>query len=448
MLPGSTLSDILDESASSFNYRKSFHSKIFFFSDIKRRLISSGFIHHIQSSFVFSSLVDKPDVGPNILESVLMSYLLVVNQQAYIPSKQAASLTVQQETNRSDILKTLNMLLDTFEPYFIWEFLTKNFDSIVTEQRDQFFITAGATIEQLCGVIQMLLDIASLESSTDIQSEHLPEMLYRLIKTMNNNIGKFSADQLTLCMEVLLKILKKVVPTDTTHRLSIFRRSTSDDILSLSEQKNDTESLFTDTISDSSTEDDEEEISEHVLNEQHEFTETTVQSMNNGEEKSDQDVRRLLRQMVRKVEKHLIRQSSNENRKVLDEPRPKLITKTMLQSMNHLEKSITLYKIFFHRFITTFLIDTSKTSLNEKFLNIYSLTQKKTNENILALFNRYQQQIDFQIKLQDQVDHYKRAFDDCCKLLIEFCCFPRQANLANQTALSKGEFKSRCVKYS
>ena len=45
---------------------------------------------------------------------------------------------------------------------------------------------------------------------------------------MNLNINRFQADQITLCIHILLKILKKVVPTDT-RRLSLFRRSTSDD---------------------------------------------------------------------------------------------------------------------------------------------------------------------------------------------------------------------------
>ena len=188
-----------------------------------------------------------------------MSYLLIVYQQVYLPTKQVPSINTQQDNTPSETLKTLNILLDTFEPYFIWEFLTKNFDIIITEQHDQLAITAGATSEQLCGIINMLLDIASLDSSTDIQSEHLPEMLYRLIKTMNNSINKFTADQLTLCIGILLKILKKVVPTNTTHRLSIFHRSTSDDLGSISEQKQVTEFTFDEPFTDTETDDDDEE---------------------------------------------------------------------------------------------------------------------------------------------------------------------------------------------
>ena len=390
-------------------------------------------------------LVDKPDVGPNILESVLMSYLLSVYQQVYLPAKQLTAINVQQETTRTETLKTLNMLLETFEPYFIWEFLSKNFDIIITEQQDQLSITAGATIEQLCGIVHMLLDIASLDSSTDIQSEHLPEMLYRLIKTMNNNLTKFTADQLTLCIEILLKILKKVVPTNTTHRLSIFHRSTSDDLVSVSEQKAITEFTFDEHFSDSETEDDDEE---EIAREQNFFNETEYSLDANNkltrtndigqvqvpDEQSNKDIERLLRQMVRKVEKQLY-QINNETKKSSDEKTP-ILTKTMLQSMSHLEKSLTLYKNFFHRFISTFLIDSNQISLNEKFQTIYSITQKKTNENLRALFNHYQQQNEFQLKLNDNVDYYKRAFDDCCKLLIEFCCFPRQSTLLK----NKSEF--------
>jgi hypothetical protein len=361
-------------------------------------------------------------VGPNILESVLMSYLLIVYQQVYLPAKQLTSINTQQENTRSETLKTLNILLDTFEPYFIWEFLTKNFDIIITEQHEQLMITAGATIEQLCGIINMLLDIASLDSSTDIQSEHLPEMLYRLIKTMNNNINKFTADQITSCIEILLKILKKVVPTNTTHRLSIFHRSTSDDLASLSEQKQITEYTFDEQFTDTDTEEEEQQTDNEYS--------TDIDNTGKVQEPSN-EIERLLRQMVRKVDKQI-----SKNRKSIEEKLP-VLTKTMLKSMNHLEKSLTLYKNFFHRFITTFLIDINQISMNEKFQNIYSITQKKTNENLLALFNHYQQENEFQLKLNDQVDYYKRAFDDCCKLLIEFCCFPRQSSIKDQSTLLK-----------
>lgn len=408
-------------------------------------------ITSIDENFFFVYSVDKPDVGPNILESVLMSYLLIVYQQIYLPAKQLTSINVQQETTRSETLKTLNMLLETFEPYFIWEFLTKNFDLVITEQRDQLIITAGATIEQICGIVNMLLDIASLESSSEIQSEHLPEMLYRLIKTMNNNLSKFSADQITLCIEVLLKILKKVVPTDTTHRLSIFRRSASDDILSLSEQKPVSETLFLDTLTDddSETDDGEDNVEIHdssLLIDQDEtnelenktFEQFNIDPIEIEDQQRTNDVQRLLKDLIRKVDKRLCFQLNAEKAKLPDEQQPRLLTKTMLQSMSHLEKSINLYKMFFHRFITTFIIDTSKISLNEKFQRLHSVTQKKTNENILALFNHYHEKNEFQLKLNDHVDYYKRAFDDCCKLLIEFCCFPRQSTVVDQSTLSKG----------
>ncbi|CAF0958288.1 unnamed protein product [Adineta steineri] len=157
---------------------------------------------------------------------------------------------------------------------------------------------------------------------------------------------------------------------------------------------------------------------------------------------STHEIERLLRHMVRKVEKQIYK-LNNENKKLDTTITPAttttILTKTMLQSMNHLEKSITLYKIFFHRFIITFLIDMNQISMNEKFQNIYSITQKKTNENIRALFNHYHQQNELQLKLNENVDHYKRAFDDCCKLLIEFCCFPRQSSITDQSKLSKGK---------
>ena len=354
-------------------------------------------------------------MGPNILESVLMSYLLIIYEQIYLPTQQLSSRNIQEDVNRSETFKTLNMLLNTFESYFIWEFLAKNFDIIINEQQDQMIITAGATIEQICGIIDMLLDVALLQSSADVQSEHLPEMLYHLIKTMNNNISKYTVKQITLCIEILLKILKKVVPTKKTHRLSTFHCSISDDTLYLSEQNHNVEDLTDD--------DDDDDISNELDFSDHSLNTIDQQCLN--------EIEHLLYYMVHKIGK----QMNKFNKKNLSNEQQITSSSNMLKSMNHLEKSISLYKIFFHRFITTFIIDTNKISIYDKF---QSITQKTTNENGLILLNNYQIQDEFQLKLNDNVDCYQRAYDNCCKLLIESCCFQRQSSITDQTTLLKG----------
>jgi len=356
-------------------------------------------------------IVDKPDVGPNIIEPIFMYYLLLVYEQVYHPGKKLIFNNIQQKNIYSETLKTFNMLLDTLEPSFIWEFFTKNFDMILNRQQDNDSITAGSTMEQICGIINMLLDISSLESSTDIQSEQLPEVLYRLIKIMNNNIEKLTPDQIKLCIEILFKILKIIIPTDTNHHLSIFYRSFS------YQQR-----IFDNNLTDSDTEDDNDYSILHAGRLQNPSLITEQQDLN--------DIEHLLRQMVRKVEKEIYRFSDQKQRRSS--------TRTMLESINHTEKSIKLYKIFFHRFILTYFIGKNQITLNDKFQTICPIIQTKTNDHLLTIFNRYQQLNEFQLKLNDNIDQYKTPFEDCCKLLIEFCCFPKQSSMNDPSLSPKG----------
>jgi len=329
-----------------------------------------------------------------------MNYLLLVYEQAYHPSKTLTSINIQQENTYSETLKTFNTLLDTLEPSFIWEFLTKSFDFILCQQKDNNSITAGSTIEQICGITNMLLDIFSFESTTATQSE----MLYRLIKIINNNIEKLTPNQIILCLEILLKILKNVNLTDINPHLSICRPSI------------DYQLVDTDTEYDN------------------EYSTDSLDKLQDPNQESLNEIERLLRQMVCKIEKQIYKLNNPSS----DEKRTRLSTKTMVESINHIENSTKLYKIFFHRFIITYFIDKNQISLNDKFQSIYSIVQNKTNDNISTIFNRYQELNKFQLKLNENVDQYRIAFEDCCKLLIEFCCFPRQSSVTDQSILSKG----------
>ncbi|CAF5194471.1 unnamed protein product, partial [Rotaria magnacalcarata] len=169
---------------------------------------------------------DKSDIGPNIIESIFINYTLVVYEQVYCPNKQLKSTTNQYDDHHySDAWKTFNVLVDTLEPYFIWEYLTKHFDICINPQHFDSFPLARPSLKQICGVIDMLLDIFLLENSLGTQSTHLFEMLCHLIQIMNDNIEKFTSNQITVSLELLLKLFKSTVSTHAYPHLSIFRRS-------------------------------------------------------------------------------------------------------------------------------------------------------------------------------------------------------------------------------
>jgi hypothetical protein len=198
-------------------------------------------------------------------------------------------------------------------------------------------------------------------------------MLYRLIKIMNNNLEKLTPTQTTLCLEILLKILKNIIPTDTNHHLSIFYRS-----------NNAQEQILESNLTDSDTEDENDILQNPIL-----IT----------EQQDSYVIERLLHQMVHKV-----------------------------------------YKIFFHRFILTYFLDKNQILTTEQFQIIYTIIHNKTNDNLFAIFNRYQQFNQFDFKLNENIDQYKTAFEDCCKLLIEFCYFSKQSSI-NDPSSSPGEIR-------
>ncbi|CAM4914423.1 unnamed protein product [Rotaria socialis] len=371
-------------------------------------------------------LIDKSDIGPNIIEYIFINYTLVVYEQVYRPNKQLKSTTNQYDDHYSDAWKTFNVLIDTLEPYFIWEYLTKHFDISINPQHFDSFPSARPSLNQICGVIDMLLDIFSLENSLGTQSTHLFEMLCHLIQIMNDNIEKFTSNQITVSLELLLKLFKSTVSTNAYPHLSIFRRSSTN-----------LDKMFDD---DCDTEDDNEysiDIYNKLLCSNNI---SCVENLNLMVQQEQLDViQKLLNQMVCKIEKQL---DKLDNR-LTSKHQSRLSTNTMSESMNYIEKTIELYKQFFHRFIITHIIDQNQGLINDKFQSIYSVIQHKTNGNLSSYFNRCRQlnEFQFQLKLNDNVDQYVTAFEDCCRLLTEFSCYPTESSLNDKSFLSKGKIK-------
>ncbi|UJR10286.1 hypothetical protein I4U23_014493 [Adineta vaga] len=348
-------------------------------------------------------LVEKDDVGPDIIEFIFMPYCLMVYKQAYFPSKVILPITKQQENDYVEILKTFQILLDTLESYFIWEQLTKSFNTIFNQQIDEKCLTNKSTIEQICGVINMLLDIFSIESFSDIQFEYLSEMFDHLMITIDNNIECLTSNQIVLCFEILLKILKTIIST-----------TNSKEILESDFEDENDQLIYVDNV-----------YSTDIYNK---LVRTdsigNLQSPDIRAEQEDlNDIEQLLRQMVRKIEKQIYKL----NNPSAEEKRTQSITKAKMESMIHIENSIRLYKNMFHRFIVTYLIDKNQLSITDRFQSIFTIIQTKTNDYLSKLFNSYEKSNEFKLKLNTNANEYQTAFDISCKLLTELSCFSKQS---------------------
>ena len=163
-------------------------------------------IRNYRKIFVLFS-VDKPDVGPNIIESIFLNYLITIYEHVYQPLKNVSKDDDHQPDKiAKETMKTFLTLLDTLEPYFIWDYLMKNFELILVNTQS----TIDITLEQICEIIHMLIDLSLSNSSIDLLSEHLPEMFCRLMKTMHKSIEFLQPNQIILCLELLSNIFQNL----------------------------------------------------------------------------------------------------------------------------------------------------------------------------------------------------------------------------------------------
>ena len=130
---------------------------------------------------ILISLLDKPEIGPVILESVLLSVFrrLKYEGELYTQSSQQgeqgkSGLGPVPPENKLAIetLKTANLLFGSFEPYFIWDFIGRNF-AHVCEQRNKFgagnVVNDDVSLLELCDLVEFVLDIIALVRYADVE---------------------------------------------------------------------------------------------------------------------------------------------------------------------------------------------------------------------------------------------------------------------------------------
>ena len=138
---------------------------------------------------ILISLLDKPEIGPVILENVLLTIFRCLHREF----ENSKSFKISAQTHKKDsnsetpsayeeLLKTANLLFGTFEPYFIWDFTARMFDqacqlsgsksherlsrqaSRLSRQGSSPDQPDTASVTELCQLVSFLLDILSLVS--------------------------------------------------------------------------------------------------------------------------------------------------------------------------------------------------------------------------------------------------------------------------------------------
>lgn len=141
---------------------------------------------------ILMSLLDKPEIGPVILESVLLSvFQCLYRETGALHSKYKASgsdelgqdagsreekskptkLTSESKTY-GELIKTANLLFGTFEPYFIWDYIARMFEEScqnVSTSHGRSVSRQASMLEgdvpslsELCTLVDYLLEVISL----------------------------------------------------------------------------------------------------------------------------------------------------------------------------------------------------------------------------------------------------------------------------------------------
>jgi hypothetical protein len=297
-------------------------------------------------------IVDKPELGPNIIETILMDYLVVIYEHAYRPSQcMKTSTDISHETNTNETMKTFHLLVDTLEPSFICEYLTMHFDRCLISSA-----TVPYTLEQLSGILSMLLDMIKFDSvDLDIQTNNFSLMLSHMIETFDVQLNRLNSMEIFLCNRILSEIFRKFVPND---------RHTFDKNCS---------------------------------------TLTIIESTTNSSTNDIEHVRYLLDSIIHSIE--------HKNSLTIGRTR---------STMEHMNNAIEVYQKLLHHFVVYFFIDDKQLNIHEKYQQIVSILGKHNETSLSVIHDRYEQNDEFSLKLMTNTNDYIDAFDSCCQLLAQF----------------------------
>ncbi|NXH21682.1 DOP1 protein, partial [Bucco capensis] len=190
---------------------------------------------------ILISLLDKPELGPAILEDVLIEVFRTLYTQCKAELELQAepsfnkdhtqlSSKLRENKKTAELIKTANLLFNSFEPYYMWDYIARWFEECCRRTLHARLQTGpGGASEQselpltnFCLLVDFLLDIVSLptrsmrvlcqETYIEIQTEHLPQLLLRMISALTSHLHTLHLSELTDSLRLCSKILSKVQP--------------------------------------------------------------------------------------------------------------------------------------------------------------------------------------------------------------------------------------------
>ena len=162
---------------------------------------------------ILLSLLDKVEIGPVVLDAILIDVIR----------------TVALADDCSEVKKSVNSLFGNFDPSYIWNFLTNQYESACRrggsdESRKlpedlkplQCFaneVDSGeASVIEVCYLMGHLLEILSLDIFPETKKVFLPRVLFAITKILTVYVNLLTEDEVTASIKLSVEIVKKVQP--------------------------------------------------------------------------------------------------------------------------------------------------------------------------------------------------------------------------------------------
>ncbi|XP_062313178.1 protein dopey-2 isoform X1 [Osmerus eperlanus] len=234
--PDPNLSTTLEEHTA--NYFNTYSKELLvqaLISILKKKDVNvESMICYLRPFRIIISLLDKPEIGPPVLSSVLLEVVRAFysycremlgedTTTSSLSSNQLAS-QFKENKNSSEIIKTVNLLVSSMDIEYLWDYMTQLFCKSISDPVDQPSFhqpeksQPATSVSEMSNLIIFLLDVIPLEQHADIQSQLLPEMLCSMLQALRGHMTTLDLSDLRqglcACFKVLCRIQMPVAYMD------------------------------------------------------------------------------------------------------------------------------------------------------------------------------------------------------------------------------------------
>lgn len=197
--------------------------------------------HDLKPFRILVSLLDKPEIGPVILDYILYEvfrtlYLASLDTRASSAKIKDQHHILPQPAGPQELFKSVNLLFSSLEPAYIWQYAGSlveracrlHHDAVLSGQEEPDHIdtvrpvgSGQPCLVEVCLLVSCLLDAVPLESYIDTTLEHLPNLFLHIVNQLCSDI-LFTPRQLVMCLQLCSKILSRVQPQPSVSKLNSY----------------------------------------------------------------------------------------------------------------------------------------------------------------------------------------------------------------------------------